>query len=293
MFWARSLVACASLLAAAACQPLPQPFQPEDKDGAAPPLLLPTGEFSLFVTPVGNLSEPLTRTLATALANALVDRELPASAATRSRASSDLVTAIATDENGQAVWVWQVARPSRAPLNGPGYALGMDIERLEGLSGRQLEGIVRGMAASVVQQLNSEQTAQESSAPPAAPPAAGLPKIHLLPFEGAPGDGNRSLAEALARLIANSGLGLVVNDPASADFLIDCSTRMTDAGPAQEAIALTWSLYTPNRTRLGNITQANRVPRGSLNGAWGGVAGAAAEGGLEGLAQILARLRPR
>lgn len=274
-------------LVLAGCQPLPQPFQPEDKDDIVSDLLRPVGEVSLFVLPVANAPDQLAQDLAQRLATALLEQDVPASITARAAISSDLVTALVTDEAGQLAWAWQVARARQAPLNGPAYPLGQPLGRLETLTPRQFDGLARGLAQVVAQRLAAEGASPQAGA--ATPPE--LPRFHLLPFEGAPGDGNASLAEALRRLVAGSGIGRVVSDTSQADYLIDCSIRLTDAGPNTQQVALTWSLYSPDGTRLGNITQSNRVPRGSLDRAWGPISQAAAEGGMEGLRQILARLR--
>jgi hypothetical protein len=279
--WVRTvLILCTAALAA--CQPLPQPFLPDEKDA----LTMPVGEASLYVLPVANAPDELQRDLAAKLATALVERELPASAASRSQASADLVTALVENDQGQVVWVWQLTRSGGTPLNGTDFSLGISTEALAQAPAATRLALARAMAQRVVQQLEAIETAQRAEA--ALDP--NLPRIALLPFDGAPGDGNMALAKALREHLTGIGLARVVNDAAAADYLVDCSIVVGDAGPRAEQVALSWSLYAADGQRLGSVTQANRVPRGSLNNAWGETARAAAQGGAEGLRDMLSRL---
>jgi len=281
--WVRTiLIVCTAWLTA--CQPLPQPFLPDEKDALA----IPVGEQSLYVLPVANAPDELQRDLAAKLAAALVEREWPASAASRSQASADLVTALTENDTGQMVWVWQLSRRGGAPVNGSDFPLGLSGEALGQAPAATRLALARAMAQRVVQQLEAIETAQRAEA--ALDP--NLPKIALLPFDGAPGDGNTALAKALREQLTGIGIARVVNDAAAADYLVDCSIAISDAGPRAQQVALSWSLYAQDGQRLGSVTQANRVPRGSLNNAWGETAQAAAQGGAEGLRDMLSQLTP-
>ncbi|MBP7064672.1 hypothetical protein [Ferrovibrio sp.] len=274
------------LLLVAACQPLPQPFLPDEK-GLPIALTMPTGEHSLYVLPVANAEGELAQSLAAGLAAALVERDWPASALARSSASSDLVTALAEDEQGRVIWVWQLSRFGGPPLNGSDLPLGLDAETLAAAPEATRQALARAMAqrvANEIEQVDASQRAEAALDP-------SLPKLFLRPFQGAPGDGNTALARAFGDQIIGLGLARPVRDAAQADYQVECVVALSDAGPRAQQVALAWSLYAPSGERLGSITQANRVPRGSLDGAWGGIAQAAAQGGAEGLRDMLARLK--
>ncbi len=285
MSWVRH-AALFCLLLLAGCQPPPQPFLPDDK-GLPVALLMPVGEHSLYVLPVANAEGDLARDLAGRLAAALVDRDWPASALVRSTASSDLVTALAEDDQGRLIWVWQLSRPGGAPINGPDLALGLDLATLDTAPDATRQALARAMAQQVTAALDAAEESRRAEA--ALDPS--LPTLFLRPFQGAPGDGNQALARALQDQIIGLGVARPVRDAALADYSVDCVVALSEAGPRAQQVALAWSLYGPGGERLGSITQANRVPRGSLDGAWGDTARAAAQGGAEGLRDMLLRLK--
>ncbi len=279
---------CLLALLTVACQPLPQPFLPDEKEtGQLMPLTMPVGEQSLYVLPISNAPGELPRDFAAKIANALVALDWPASANVRSSASAELVSALIEDAKGQLVWAWQLARRGGTPLNGQDFPLGLSAEALEQTTDATRLSLARAMAQQVVQSLEALENTQRVEA--ALDP--GLPKLALLPFDGAPGDGNKTLAAALRDQLQGASIARVVADPANADYLVDCAIVVSDAGPRVQQVALSWSLFAPDGQRLGTVNQANRVPRGSLNGAWGETAKAAAQGGADGLRDMLDRLK--
>lgn len=274
----------------AACQPLPQPFQPDSKIPGEFPLTMPMGEVSLFVPPVIGAEAPLDADLAARVADALVAREIPASTGTRSEASSELTTALIEDERGRLLWVWQVARPRSAPMNGTDYPLGLTAQALADADARTRDALAAAMATRVAAALDGRSNA--AAPQPAAAPAAALPKLALLPFTGAPGDGNQALANALREWLTRMQAARFIANRAEADYLVICEVKLEDAGPLRQTVTLNWALQRPDGTKMGQVAQANQVPRGSLDGPWGGVARLAAQGGAEGLRDLLARLGP-
>ncbi len=284
------LLTCLLAVLLAACQPLPQPFLPDEKEtGQLMPLTMPVGEQSLYVLPVtlANAPDELPRDFAAKLAAALVALDWPASANVRSAASAELVSTLIEDAKGQLVWAWQLARRGSPPLNGEDFPLGLSLEGLQQAPDATRLSLTRAMAQRVVQSLEALESNQRIEA--ALDPA--LPKLALLPFDGAPGDGNKTLAAALRDQLLGAGIARVVADPAAADYLVDCAIVISDVGPRLQQVVLAWSLFAPDGQRLGTVNQANRVPRGSLNGAWGDTAKAAAQGGADGLRDMLDRLK--
>lgn len=280
----------------AACQPLPQPFQPDSKVPGEFPLTMPVGEVSVYVAPVGGVDAPLDADLAERVADALVAREIPASTAARSSGSSELTSALIEDDKGRLVWAWQVARARQAPANGPDYPLGLSLAALQEADPRTRDAFATALATRIAALLDSRAAPPAAAAGSAAAGSAaagpGLPKVALLPFTGAPGDGNQALAVALREWLLRMGAARVVLNRAEADYLVICEVKLDDAGPQRQTVSLNWALQRPDGSKLGDVAQANQVPRGSLDGPWGGVARLAAQGGAEGLRDLLARLGP-
>lgn len=262
--------------ALAACQPLPQPFKPEVKGRAVSPLVLPTGETSLFVAPVAGLPADAAAAMSSAVAEALAEREVPASANARSALSS--VLSIAMEPQGATtLWRWSKQRPDGEVEDFGGRPLNLSTSRLVEGDPALLKRAATGMAETIAAKLN-EGGAVAANITPA--------KLSLLECDGAPGDGNRSLRQALREILILTGQP-PVSDPASADYLVSCHIKVWQDTPESERVTIEWALLAPDGRRLGEVKQANRVPRGQLAQAWGATAHIVAQGGWQGLSRIL------
>jgi len=92
---------------------------------------------------------------------------------------------------------------------------------------------------------------------------------------GAPGDGKEALENALSNQLLNRGF-VVMGAPAAEAYEIQGIVRLFPAGRGEETIRIDWTIFGPEGTRLGNVTQTNVIRKGSLNRRWGAAAEAAA-----------------
>lgn len=276
------LVAAAAALAA--CQPLPQPFKPDAKGNHVSPLVLPIGESSVFVQPLAGLPEDQGRLMAEAIAAALDDQEIPATATYRNPLSSDLVIVVeASRGTSPATWRWQLDKAGKPAKTGAPQPLRHALE----------------MAAASAAPGDRKQLAEAMAAliGPALQP--DLPdslygsegkKLAVLECDGAPGDGNKSLRQAMREQLILSNRPPVA-DPARADYLISCSVKVWSDSPDSERVTIEWALLAADGNRLGQVKQANRIPKGQLAGVWGRTAHIIAQGGWQGITEILDRQR--
>lgn len=267
-----------------ACQPLPQPFQADSRAKATSPLVRPTGETSLFVAPVAGLPAPADSLLAEALASALAAKEVPASARSRSRLSSVLNVTV-EPRGGDLLWRWSERRPDGGEDSGPPQPLGIAAGAVAAGDPASLKQAATAIAAGLATRLALGPN-------PASALDTAPAKLAVRECEGAPGDGNRSLRQAMREILILANLP-PQPDPATADFVIGCMVRVWADGPEAERITIDWVLTGPGGAQLGEVKQANRIPRGQLAGPWGGTAHIIAQGGWQGLSQILeSRRRP-
>jgi len=262
----------------AACQPLPQPFKPATKGSAVSPLVLPIGEASVFVPPVEGLPTDQGRLMAEAIAAALDDHEIPATAGYRNPLSSELTIGLEL-RGGAASWRWQLSKAGKEAKTGAPQPLRRALELAAASADpadRKL--LAEAMAAVIAPALLPDL--------PDAVGSSASSRLAVLECDGAPGDGNRALRQAMRELLILSDRPPVA-DPAKADYLISCSVRVWSDGPDSERVAIEWALLAADGNRLGQVKQANRIPKGQLAGAWGQTAHIIAQGGWQGLSEIL------
>ena len=115
-----------------------------------------------------------------------------------------------------------------------------------------------------------------------------LRPVHVARVTGAPGDGNKSVTKALRNALRRSGV-TVSNEPEVLGVSVLGQVIRTPRGEADE-IAIRWRVVSAEGAELGSISQGNFVPTGALDGPWGNIALAVAQGGAEGVVQILSEI---
>lgn len=275
----RALSLTLILAGLAACQPLPQPFQADSRTKASSPLVRPIGETSIFVPPVAGLPAGQGTALASILADALAEKEVAASASARSRLSSVLTVAVEPRGN-EMTWRWTESSFNGGQAQDGGRPLGISPDRLAAGDASAMKQAAATMAAAIAARLNESTIAAAQGA------NAGPAKLAVQECEGAPGDGNRSLRQAMRELLILGGQP-PLPDPAGADFVITCKVQVWADGPASERVTIEWALLASDGSRLGEVKQANRIPKGQLSQAWGNTAHIVAQGGWQGLSEII------
>jgi hypothetical protein len=113
------------------------------------------------------------------------------------------------------------------------------------------------------------------------------PPVTVSGVTGAPGDGNQSLARAMASALRSENIP--VTGASGRAFRLAGSVQLADGAPRQQSVTIEWSLTDPQGNARGSITQRNEVPRGALNGAWGETATASAAAAAKRVVELLPR----
>lgn len=103
---------------------------------------------------------------------------------------------------------------------------------------------------------------------------------------GAPGDGSQALASALQRELSRSGVALAAANAPTA-YRVEGSVKMGPGKDGKQPIQIDWLVKDPKGNRLGTVSQKNEIPQGSLDGAWGKTADAAAAAAAQGILKLL------
>jgi hypothetical protein len=103
---------------------------------------------------------------------------------------------------------------------------------------------------------------------------------------GAPGDGSSALRTALQHELERSGVALT-DAPSTTTYTFEGKVAMGTSSNGKQPITIDWSVSDPTGKKLGTVSQKNEVPQGSLDGAWGKTADAAAAAAAQGILKLL------
>ncbi|MFO1186736.1 MAG: hypothetical protein U1E87_04365 [Alphaproteobacteria bacterium] len=109
------------------------------------------------------------------------------------------------------------------------------------------------------------------------------PRVFMGRVTGAPGDGNRELANAISAVLSGDGVEVTADRSRATHILVAKVTLAGTPEPATQTVAILWQVLDPAGRTLAEITQSNAVAAGSLDRAWGDTAYDAAEAASEGL----------
>lgn len=136
------------------------------------------------------------------------------------------------------------------------------------------------------------------SAPTATPSAAGGPPTTgsiarsgpvtaMVPsVVGAPGDGSVALTGAIQRELTRSGISLTTAASAQT-YTVEGKVVVGQGQNGKQPIQIDWDVKDPKGKKLGTVSQKNEIPQGSLDGAWGKTADAAASAAAQGIIKLL------
>ena len=273
---------CAAL---AACGDLPQPFKPAEK-GA--PTWAGTGIDagldawgSVLVRPVAGLPPPLAAALAAETVDALLAREMPASARSASRASIALSGRIGA---AGGTLHWTLVAPE-----------GETVARFD--EARPRKGWLEATAAEIEAVAARAADRVEAALAPPRTIAAGARTLAPVVVEevlGAPGEGGLALARAMRRSLARIGIAAApAGDEAALRISGAVSIAGNDSAPEGAEVSIAWRVMRPDGAEVGTVTQSNRVPAEILAGRWGPLASAVAQAGAPGIAELVRRVPAR
>ena len=267
-----------------ACQPLPHPFA-DDRPPAA--LLKVRDVAGVAIAPVEGEPAAVAATLGAAMASALLKRDIPASDKTASLGSYQLYGRVVETrpQRGTASLAayWRL-------YDADGRTVGEHSARVEGepreWESKDAPAIKRlaGLSAEGLAPLLEEEAPVEAA-------VGGRTRIAIRAISGAPGDGAKSLAAAVAAVLKRQDLAVVDNGQ-PADLYVDGEVSVTPAKPHQQHVKILWHVGRQGGAEIGTVGQENDVPGGLLDGPWGDLAYSVAIAAGDGLMQLVARGAP-
>lgn len=272
-----------AFLLLAACNGAPAPIMGRTAPAAS---LSPPDSVGIYVLPVENAPAASATALAAAMATALQQADVPASAQSSNRDSyrlQPIATAISGAGGHESISVvWELRNATGTMIGSTPAQLVTDTaawQRGDGKLAAALAASAAPMLAKLVQ----------SDVPP---PQGGLnPVVALRPVTGAPGDGDRSLTRAMGAALEHTNVVVAAIPADKADFIVTGTVTLTQADGQKQQVRVTWVLMRPDGSEVGRVKQENAVPAGSLDGAWGDIAYAVANAAAPGVAALIERAK--
>ena len=303
----------AVVVTVSACQPLPHPFA-DDRPPAS--LLRVRDSAGISIAPIEGGPPAAASKLGAAVASALVKHDIPASDRTTNLTSYLLYGRLEAQRprSGQetvaAHWQLQDAsgrlvgeRSTRLEAPVKTWETGADavIARLAEASAAEIAPLLADEPPPGAEAVAGLAEAPGGKAEAAAPRAeaaaaktneAGRTRIAIRPLSGAPGDGAKSLANAIATVLKRQDLTVIDNANAKADVILDGQVTVATVKPDKQHVKIVWHVRRADGVEVGTVGQENDVPKGMLDGPWGDVAYSVAIAGADGLMQVIARAGP-
>ncbi|MEK9645535.1 MAG: hypothetical protein VW547_08310 [Alphaproteobacteria bacterium] len=261
-----------------ACQPLPQPFRPDDARRAANPLLdIPDGA-GVLVLPVDGMRADAGPALAREMADALLNRNLPAFTESAVRSSYRL--------RGDAIAVSLIPGRTQIRLTWKLYD-GAGAQRGEHV----LDMATRSAAWDQARPSLLHDLAVKSAGPLAA--IIQVPEVRketkqtgpltwVAPIEGAP-----SIAASLLRTELEASLRgrkfRIVPEQSPGGISVLGKVSRQAAGKDRFRLSVDWTLVVSEGRGIGTVRQANEVTTNDLENEWPALARGIATGAADGI----------
>jgi hypothetical protein len=111
------------------------------------------------------------------------------------------------------------------------------------------------------------------------------PAFLIRQVQGAPGDGNEALTEAMKKALRERDM-TVTEDPRQAGFVIQGRVEISAPVGGHQQAKIVWAISTMTGEEVGKAVQENVVRAGSLNGSWSGIAEIVSNAAVAGIQEL-------
>ncbi len=172
---------------------------------------------------------------------------------------------------------------------GPGAEKELDLETLNGsaIAGPTVQPppLIAEMEAAGQEEAVTELPTQDKKKSGVEIKSVALPSV-----QGAGGKGNGELTQAMRQVLREAGWP-VVTVPADNALTIRGNTKISAVRGGTQNVKLQWIVSTPDGKQLGEVSQSNDIPAGSLDAGWGENARFATEAAAEGIFKLIQNYR--
>lgn len=260
------------LLVLSGCGALPQPFFGNPGRQGARLAEPPPGRLAVPLPAQSLLTDAGAQVWAGAVAEALVQREIPAVTGTFPRGREWTLAMTAEVRGDQVIPHYAVQNPA-GEVQGAADGPPVSARAWAGGDPAVLKSAANAAAPGITTLLDRLEAARMQADPNS---LANRPaRVFLAAVVGAPGDGNKSLADQVKLRMTQEGL-VVQDTPSGADYQVHGEVTAVPGPGGVLKLELLW-LVNDARGERGKILQVNQVPQGQVVPFWGDVAVAAGQ----------------
>jgi hypothetical protein len=236
------------------------------------------------VAPIAGAPRATAEKLAAAMSKALQERDVAASDRVVGLMSYQLDGRLQamppSGDKAAIVVLWKLHDPS-------GKLVGSRAERI--VAGAEDWRLGKDDAVDHLAAASADQIAAmlHGKAPVEAAVAQQQTRLLVGPVKGAPGDGDRALAEAVIAVLKTQDLSIVTDPQAKVDLLLDARVGVDKPIDGKQHVKIVWRVRRADDSEIGTVAQQNDVPAGLLDGAWGDVAYTVAVAAESGIMQLI------
>ncbi len=132
--------------------------------------------------------------------------------------------------------------------------------------------------------------ATQSEEQPTVKGAILIKAVAVLPVTGAGSPGNDELTAAMRNVLGDAGLP-VISAPRKDALNIRGKVAILKRDANTQTVTIVWLVTTPKGKAVGDVRQANEIPKGSLASGWGDTAEVVAQAAAEGIAKLVQNYR--
>jgi hypothetical protein len=194
-------------------------------------------------------------------------------------------------------------------LNGPGMeSAGLDLvapPEDPAMTSASTDPLLNeaGVAEKAAAPIPEPQPAAETGSPTAVAESIDKPKaetkpkaksgtqiraVAVVPVKGSPGTGDAELTAAMRRTLSAAGWPVVTKRAPDALTIVG-RVQVAEKGAANQSVSVRWEVQSPDGKSLGDVKQANDIPKGALDKGWGPAAVAVSEAAATGIFDIVKR----
>ncbi len=272
---------------AAACGPLPRPFQ-TPAEAPSNPLVIEAAALGVLVQPLDGTTLPMSKLLGQAVVEGFKRRNIRATTDTGVNSRYRLKGKAEINQDDPSL-------PYVVTIEWTLYEYGGNIIAIvnQGISGSRKDwdfgspkviAEVGEYAPKLIAAMIGEE---EKDLEPVRPRLAGL---WISPIQNAPGDGDISLTRAMRIAIKGAGIG-IARDRLHAEFILQGRVVVGRPEDGLQRVEIVWTVLTSDEREIGRARQENLVEAGTFSGPWGETASLVAAAALEGIESVIQAAR--